>query len=736
VKASPFTPDSTAAAAPGRAAAPAAGLARLTRLTRKELRETLRDRRTIVTLVFMPLLLYPLLSVAFKQLLGADRLRTGDVEYRVAFATREDGDHVGRLLSLSGAVEPRPLGSGAAERPAGPRFTPEYAADPATFDPERAVREHGFDVGVRVYREPTGGAEVRTRIDLVYVEGSLYGSQAAALLEHRLTQADAAILARRLAGRASGPVRLPIEPRRVPLAAEAGLSVSLVTLVPLVLILMTITGAVYPAIDLTAGERERGTLEVLVAAPVPRLALLWAKYLAVLAVALLTAVVNLGTMTLTVLASGLGPTLLGPRGLTWLLVVEVLGLLALLATFYSAVLLALCSCARSFKEAQAYLIPLMMVSIAPGLLSLAPGLTLNGAWSVVPLANMVLLGRDLLEHRATLGAALVVVVSTLLYATAAVAVAARLFASESVLYSSESGWADLVRRPRSRVDRPSLAAALGTLAVIFPAFFYALHAVARLPEQGLWLRLAGAATATIFVFAILPLAVAAWNRVACRTAFALGPPLAGRGARRSTSAVVAAGALGLSLWPLAHELTLLQFDLGLAELSPQTVELVEKTAEALRRLPAVYVVLVLGVVPGVCEELCFRGFLFSALRPEVRPWRAILVSALLFGAFHLVTPAGIEIVRFLPSTLLGMVLGWARWRTGSVWPAVLLHVAHNGLLMLLVFYEPRLPAAGVAAGSQAHLPPAWLTAAALVAVAGAVLLALASSRKLQPDAAH
>ena len=67
-------------------------------------------------------------------------------------------------------------------------------------------------------------------------------------------------------------------------ASEEGTSLSLATLAPLILILMTITGAVYPAIDLTAGERERGTLEALIAAPVPRMGLLLAKYVAVMAV--------------------------------------------------------------------------------------------------------------------------------------------------------------------------------------------------------------------------------------------------------------------------------------------------------------------------------------------------------------------------------------------------------------------------------------------------------------------
>ncbi len=65
------------------------------------------------------------------------------------------------------------------------------------------------------------------------------------------------------------------------------------TIVPLVLVLMTITGAVYPAIDLTAGERERGTMESVMASPVPRGYVLFSKYIAVVVVALFTAVANL-----------------------------------------------------------------------------------------------------------------------------------------------------------------------------------------------------------------------------------------------------------------------------------------------------------------------------------------------------------------------------------------------------------------------------------------------------------
>ena len=127
--------------------------------------------------------------------------------------------------------------------------------------------------------------------------------------------------------------------RLKPVADEEGHSFWLATLVPLVLILMTITGAVYPAIDLTAGERERGTLEALMAAPVPRLGLLLAKYIAVVTVAMLTAVVNLTAMTITLASAGLWSTFFGDAGLSVASILAVLVLLVLFAAFFSAVLL-------------------------------------------------------------------------------------------------------------------------------------------------------------------------------------------------------------------------------------------------------------------------------------------------------------------------------------------------------------------------------------------------------------
>ena len=165
--------------------------------------------------------------------------------------------------------------------------------------------------------------------------------------------------------RQSPPLRLPVTWASKVLPSEAASSAfSLASIVPLILILMTVTGAVYPAIDLTAGERQRGTLEALIASPVPRYQLLCAKYAAVLTVVLLTAIANLAAMTATAFSTGLERAYSGREGLSIGLLALLLGLLAVFAMFFSAVILTLTSIARSFKERQAYLIPLMLVSLA------------------------------------------------------------------------------------------------------------------------------------------------------------------------------------------------------------------------------------------------------------------------------------------------------------------------------------------------------------------------------------
>jgi len=389
---------------------------RLFRLALKELRESLRDRRTTLTLVLMPVLLYPLLAIGFRALLVVGKSTAQGPEYLIAFDDEAAGKRIVGMWN-AGLPEQAPV-----------HFTPPPRLKFLSgSDADKALEADMLDVYIRLLPEAEQDKEL-LRFEAIYREGSYRGREAVRYLDLLTRRANVQWLARQ-AGKAP-PVEMLVRERE---ASQQQVS-AVPVLVPLVLILMTMTGAVYPAIDLTAGERERGTLEILMAAPIPRLYVLLAKYIAVVTVALLTACVNLGTMAATLHFTGLAQEVFG-EAVTWWSLLQVLALLVLFALFFAGVLLALTSFARSFKEAQAYLIPLMLVCLFPGVLALAPGLSLSSFLALVPLVNIVLLARDVLAGTATLLPSLLVVSTTLLYALIAVTVAARIFGTEAILGS-------------------------------------------------------------------------------------------------------------------------------------------------------------------------------------------------------------------------------------------------------------------------------------------------------------
>nr|BCX00418.1 MAG: CAAX protease family protein [Bacteroidota bacterium] len=92
--------------------------------------------------------------------------------------------------------------------------------------------------------------------------------------------------------------------------------------------------------------------------------------------------------------------------------------------------------------------------------------------------------------------------------------------------------------------------------------------------------------------------------------------------------------------------------------------------------------LLVAAIPAVCEELLFRGYLLRNLMRSWPVWVALLVSGLLFGVYHL------RLTQFVPLSLLGGVLGYLVWRTGSLWTAVLVHLFNNGVMTVLAALHP------------------------------------------------
>ncbi len=675
------------------------------RMTLKELREILRDRRTILTLIGMPLLIYPLLGVTFQKLLVSQAANKSKIEYRIALVSQRDSRVFRDLFQKSAILRAKQEGALDLPRqePAGTVDDPiwtflESRDKSATVDVDHFVANRSADVGVRL---KSGGEEGPWEFELTYRSASLFSLDARRAIEDRLrTINDYVVLERLHEQDPSFVMPLGLTLKSV-VPTDAGSSFSMATLIPLILILMTVTGAVYPAIDLTAGERERGTLEALISAPVPRHELLFAKYLAVLAVAMLTAIANLTSMVITAYSNGMEQLLFGSGGVSFRMLILILGLLIVFAGFFAAVILILTSFARSFKEAQAYLIPVMLVSLAPGVLCLLPGIEMTAWMSVTPLVNIVILARDVFDGRAQPIWVVATLLSTVLYSAVALALAAKIFGTDAVLYGSEGSWADLIRRPTLSRPAASLSQAMACLAVLFPAFLVLSGVPGRLMGEWVAGRLIGNAIITIVLFAVMPLALARWSSIDLSDGFRL------RGA--TIASFLAATILGLSLWPFAIELA--RFQTNSLEQSDAIKELFERVSASLNAIPLPAKLLALALIPAVCEELFFRGYLQSAFRSGMSTSLAVILSSCLFGLFHVIATLSFE--RFAPTCFLGLVLGWVCYRTGSVLPGMVLHTIHNSLIILMQDFVKELAAMGIGTEADQHVPTSWLVGAGL-----------------------
>ncbi|QDT05830.1 ABC-2 family transporter protein [Rubripirellula lacrimiformis] len=715
------------------------GTGRLWRLCQKELKETSRDRRTIVTLCLMPLLVYPLLSMALNRfLLSSDT--AAQVPYKISVASDEAGNRLDALITSPAAMPPEAiLKSSSGTLATFQYFNTSDTVDGVPMTPIEALERGIVDIAADLSVAEDG----QDIIELTSFAGDANSENARRILVERMQWFKLAY-AEQIAAPQRGPYRSPLK-LVIEEIGEAKQASILATVVPLVLVLMTITGAVYPAIDLTAGERERGTMEALMASPVPRFYVLIAKYVAVVTVALLTALANLLAMFTTLWLGGLMPLLTGGEaGFPWISVLQILGLLILFSGFFSAVLLSLTSFARSFKEAQAYLIPVMLLALTPGMLSLMPGVELAGPLAITPLVNIVLLAREVLGGTVQPAAAAAAVASTIAYAAAALGIAARLFGSDAVTRTSEQSIASLFRRPAKWTDVPSPQSAALVLALLVPIYFVLSNLLMQylggvkagmlsgetdLTDQqaaGLQIRsMLLSAVTLILVFGSVPTIAAWFGRNRFKSTFRLFAP--------SIVAVIGSIVIGLGAWAVAHEAFVAAEWFGIGGLSEERIAQTRKVLKAWKLVPPWLLLATLAATPAIIEELCFRGFLFSSLRKVLSPWKTILLTSLLFGLFHVLTGNALLIERFIPSTLLGLVLGWIAYRSGSVLPGMAMHFVHNGLLELVGHYHESLEFLGADFDNQTHLPPTWIAVATSIAIAGLIIVWLGTRSKSLPS---
>ena len=679
----------------------------------REIRDQLRDRRTLFMIAVLPLLLYPLLGMSFFHLssltqehptsvvvLGAEELAVlSDLpplveEDRFSAALFDEA----RMANLV-HVELRP------NVPVDAEADDSEAAERQIERARGEVREGtfqlllqippGFGQQLRQFHEAlvaqaaAPGTNILVGDDwqapkpTVYYSSSNQKSQvASARVQRILDRWRAAIGAQNLeASRVPAAAAMPFELAKQDVADEGHRDAAIWSnVLPFVLLIWALTGAFYPAIDLCAGEKERGTLETLLSSPAARGEIVWGKLLTVMAFSMATAVLNLISMGVTGLifisqirgvdgittAMNLNPPPLS--AVVWLLIA-----LVPVSALFSALCLALAAFARSTKEGQYYLMPMLLVTMPLMMMPLAPGVELNLGTSLIPVTGVMLLLRMMLEGGAmqALPYAVPVVAVTLVCCLLAIRWAIDQFNTESVLFR-ESERLDLglwmKRLVSDRRDTPSVAEAFSCVVLIFVIQFFMNLALARMELTTLQNVILMIFVSQVVIVAMPALLMTIlFTRSPAKT-LSLRMPM-------PLLSIPITLLLAVVLHPVVIRLGVLVR--SIYPVNPEVAAQFEKIFGVFQSGASVWVLLLLfAVLPAICEELAFRGFILSGLRHIGHKWWAIVLSAIFFGMTHGFFQQSVV------ATMTGIVIAYIAVQTGSLIPCMLYHMTHNGLMLL------------------------------------------------------
>ena len=390
---------------------------------RKELTDTLRDRRTLIAMILVPLLLFPLLMIGTARITGSRAQEARDKQLTVAVADpRNDSGLVDHLADAPGITVLRIDDvSQLPARIASEELDAAIVLDP-TFRKDIAALRPG---GLTLMFKSSDDFDIPKR-----------------RVQAALTSFEQDLLALRFADLGLDPqVVHAVTVREHDIASTREILGKVIGgLLPYMFIIFCFTGSMYPAIDLAAGEKERGTLETLLTAPVRRRTLVLGKFAVVTLAGLVSAVIAVLSLYLSVSQGieGIPPELLAAvaQVLQPATIATLLALLLPLSVFFAALLLMLSVYARSYKEAMSIISPLMIVVLFPAMIALLPGSELTPITALVPILNVSLATRALISG--TADPTLIALVFASLAALAAVSLWActRWFAREDIVFRS------------------------------------------------------------------------------------------------------------------------------------------------------------------------------------------------------------------------------------------------------------------------------------------------------------
>jgi len=397
---------------------------RIKQIAKKEVVEFARDWRTIIAIIVIPLLMFPLLFILFPVLLQSEAAELQSLELELTIQTDNMPNNLSAIINQSSiqiTYEELPV--------------LDDLSQPG--DDLEKLRDGSVDAVLRITME-----EEIWYYSILHMSTSEQSREAKSRLLYDLNEWENDETAARI--EAGGldvnstldPLRWDGDISQADVATDgeqAGMALSM--FIPLVLAVWTFSSAIQPSIDMTAGERERGTLEALLSLPCTRLELLFGKWLAVATITGVGVLLQIFGLLFAIgyLASS---SILGVPELSTLTIALIVGAIMLFAVMVVAIELALAMRSHSVKEAGSILGPAIMLIIFPALFTQVINLDgIESFWFAIPVVNILLALRELLMNRIIPSHILIWVGTSLLYAIMAAKYASMQFKREDIVTS-------------------------------------------------------------------------------------------------------------------------------------------------------------------------------------------------------------------------------------------------------------------------------------------------------------
>ena len=349
---------------------------------KKELIDVLRDRRTLMFMVVIPILITPLLIIGSIKFQEYQNKKSEEKILKIAYINESEDSLTKELLSDQKGVK---------------------IIEGVQLDSiESYIKSDSLQGGLYLGKGFLKKIKTNSSGDVkIYYKSSDLMSKSKKRMQAALDIYKEKIIAERLKQlNVDGQILEPITITNIDMAtAKETLGKAIGGFIPYVLVMFIFLGAMYPAIDLGAGEKERGSLETLLSSPATKFEITMGKLLVVSLTGIVSGLVSVLGISSSLFFIDKIPVQIQETILELInpfMIFSIIILMIPIAIFFASMLLSISFYARSFKEAQSLMGPLNMVIIVPLFLSLGPGMEMDHATALMPLINVGLLTKEIL----------------------------------------------------------------------------------------------------------------------------------------------------------------------------------------------------------------------------------------------------------------------------------------------------------------------------------------------------